>query len=309
MSPDLCIYAKGLRKSYDRIEALRGIDLEVRRGEIFGLLGQNGAGKTTAIEILEGLRPRSSGEVNVLGLDPGKQARALKEKIGVCLQETNLPDKIRVNEAIELFAAQFYRRTDPQKILSRVGLISKQKCFYSALSGGQKQRLALGLSLVGEPELLFLDEPTVGLDAQMRREIHDLILEIRAEGATIVLTTHYIEEAQRLCHRVAIIDHGKIVDSGTPAEIQNRVVGHSLIKATFDRPCRELPNPLKSWLMADTNSDLEKMFCVPDLAESMVELVRWCDRAQYKLVDIAVEKANLEDAFLRLTGHHIEGVN
>src|SRR5450432_1348141 len=203
---DLAISAKGLRKSYGTLEAVKGIDIEVQAGEVFGLLGPNGAGKTTTVEILEGLRPRSGGEVTVLGFDPDRQKRALKDQIGVCLQATNLPDKIKVHEAMELFGSFYTKRVDGEALLKRLQLQEKRDAAYATLSGGQKQRLALALALVNDPQLLFLDEPTTGLDPQVRLEIRDLIEELRAEKRTILMTTHYIEEAERLCDRVAIID-------------------------------------------------------------------------------------------------------
>src|SRR5271165_5093044 len=230
------ITVEGLHKSYGPFEAVRGIDLEVKEGEVFGLLGPNGAGKTTTVEILEGLRPRSSGKVSVLGYDPGVQVEQLKDRIGVCLQATNLPDKIRVIEALDLFAAFYTRNTDNKKLLERLQLGEKSNAFYSSLSGGQKQRVALALALVNDPSLLFLDEPTTGLDPQVRHEIHGLIQELKQNKRTILLTTHYIEEAERLCDRVAIIDAGRIIAMGTPREIQAQTLGQSLIEVHCEQP-------------------------------------------------------------------------
>ena len=178
MNDSAAIVVRDLHKSYDGFEAVRGVDLEVRNGEVFGLLGPNGAGKTTTIEILEGLRPRSSGAVSVLGFDPDAQSKEIKARIGVCLQATNLPDKMKVAEALELFAAFYERNTDRNKLLQRLQLWDKRDAFYKSLSGGQKQRVALALALLNEPTLLFLDEPTTGLDPQIRHEIHGVIQEI-----------------------------------------------------------------------------------------------------------------------------------
>ncbi len=183
MQNDLVISARGLRKSYGSLEAVKGIDLEVRAGEVFGLLGPNGAGKTTTVEVLEGLRPRSAGEVTVLGFDPDRQTQVLKDRIGVCLQATNLPDKIKVHEALDLFAAFYSKRVDGDALLKRLQLWEKRDAYYTTLSGGQKQRLALALALINDPQIIFLDEPTTGLDPQVRLEIRDLIEELRAELA------------------------------------------------------------------------------------------------------------------------------
>ena len=220
------IQVESLRKNYGEVAALRGIDFEVRVGEVFGLLGPNGAGKTTTVEILEGLRSRTSGRVSVLGCDPEVQTRALKDRIGVCLQATKLQDKIKVREAMELFAALYTRTVDSAQLLKRLQLWEKREAQYSTLSGGQKQRLAL--ALLNDPQTLFLDEPSTGLDPQARLEIRDLVMDLRREQRTILLTTHYIEEAERLCDRVAIVDEGRIIAMGTPREIQDRAAGESV---------------------------------------------------------------------------------
>ena len=213
-SPAISVH--GLKKSYGEVHAVKGIDFEIQPGEVFGLLGPNGAGKTTTVEILEGLRPRTGGEVAVLGFDPDRQRQQLKDRIGVCLQATNLPEKIRVHEAMQVFASFYSRHVDLNKLLQRLQLEEKRDAFYSTLSGGQKQRLALALALVNDPQLIFLDEPTTGLDPQVRVEIHSLLEELKREHRTILMTTHYIEEAERLCDRVAIVDEGRIIALDTP---------------------------------------------------------------------------------------------
>ncbi|HKD13448.1 MAG TPA: ABC transporter ATP-binding protein, partial [Candidatus Angelobacter sp.] len=215
MNSDAVIAVQDLRKSYGQVEAVKGIDFEVRAGEVFGILGPNGAGKTSTVEILEGLRPRTGGDARVLGYDPERQKQQLKDRIGVCLQATNLPAKIRAQEALDLFGSFYSRSISSEKLLHRLQLWEKRSAFYETLSGGQKQRLALALALVNDPQLLFLDEPTTGLDPQIRLEIHNLVEELKSEKRTVVLTTHYIEEAERLCDRVAIMDEGKIVTMGT----------------------------------------------------------------------------------------------
>src|ERR1700681_3625912 len=243
MNSGSAIYVQGLRKSYGALEAVKGIDFEVQSGEVFGLLGPNGAGKTTTVEILEGLRPRTAGEVRGLNFDPDRKKKELKDRIGACLQATNLPDKITVREALDFFGSLYSRKADADVLLKRLQLEEKKDAHYATLSGGQKQRLALALALINDPQMLFLDEPTTGLDPQVRLEIRDLIEELRAEKRTILMTTHYIEEAELLCDRVAIIDAGKIIAIGSPRELQEKSETQSGIEAKLDRPApTEIPN-------------------------------------------------------------------
>src|SRR6202167_2156340 len=235
------ISVQGLKKSYGEVHAVKGIDFEIQPGEVFGLLGPNGAGKTTTVEILEGLRPRSGGQVAVLGFDPDKQRESLKDRIGVCLQATNLPEKIRVREALQVFSSFYTRHADLNQLLRRLQLEEKREAFYGTLSGGQKQRLALALALVNDPQLIFLDEPTTGLDPQVRVEIHSLLEELKREHRTILMTTHYIEEAERLCDRVAIVDEGKIIALDTPSRLQQQSrhassIGVTCAKAAAPEP-------------------------------------------------------------------------
>src|SRR5438477_7456972 len=236
MSTSPVIYVHSLEKHYDKVEAVKGIDFQVAEGEVFGLLGPNGAGKTSTIEILEGLRPRTGGKATVLGFDPDRQKDNLKDRIGVCLQATNLPAKIRVQEALDLFGSLYSRSVSSRQLLDRLQLSEKRNAFYETLSGGQKQRLAIALALVNDPQLLFLDEPTTGLDPQIRLEIHGLIEQLKSEKRTVVLTTHYIEEAERLCDRVAIMDEGKIVAMGTPRELQQQSAERSRIDIVTCQP-------------------------------------------------------------------------
>jgi ABC-2 type transport system ATP-binding protein len=300
------ISVRGLRKFYGTFEAVRGVDFEVRAGEVFGLLGPNGAGKTTTIEILEGLRPRSSGEALVLGLDPGIQAREIKDRIGVCLQATNLPEKIKVHEALALFASFYSRQVDRNKLLERLQLSDKRDEYYSKLSGGQKQRVALALAMINDPQLLFLDEPTSGLDPQIRLEIHGLIQELRDAKRTILLTTHYIEEAERVCDRVAIIDEGRIIEIGTPREIQQRTLGQSRIEIECEQPA---PDALPAFLSAEKHafSDDRKTLTVhtEHPARTIVELVKWIDQLGIGLSDIHLKRPTLEDVFIELTGKRL----
>jgi ABC-2 type transport system ATP-binding protein len=301
------IYVSGLCKSYGTVDAVRGIDFHVGPGEVFGLLGPNGAGKTTTVEILEGLRPRTDGTVRVLGFDPATQTRQLKERIGVCLQATNLPDKMKVWEALELFGAFYPRQIDARNLLERLQLWEKRDAFYSTLSGGQKQRVALALGLVNDPLLLFLDEPTTGLDPQVRHEIHNLILELKQDRRTIVLTTHYIEEAERLCDRVAIIDQGRIMESGTPREIQERTLVHSTVEVEMSGTIEsgDLPDWLASHRHAISDSRKSISFQSPNPARTISELLRWMDTRQLELVDIQLKRPTLEDVFIELTGRKL----
>jgi ABC-2 type transport system ATP-binding protein len=300
------ISVQALRKSYGPVEAVRGLDFEIQSGEVFGLLGPNGAGKTTTVEILEGLRPRSGGEVSVLGFDPEKQKRQLKDRIGVCLQATNLPDKIRVHEALDVFSSFYTRNVDATLILRRLQLEDKRDAFYSTLSGGQKQRLALALALVNDPALLFLDEPTTGLDPQVRAEIHGLLEQLRDEKRTILLTTHYIEEAERLCDRVAIIDQGRIIAMDTPSKLQQQSRAASTISVTCDKavpPQRPVWTDAIESTVDATGHTLTVISRRP--AATLVDLIKWIDQSGLELVDVHLKKPTLEDVFIELTGKRL----
>jgi ABC-2 type transport system ATP-binding protein len=303
---DPAISVRELRKAYGPVEAVRGLDFEIQTGEVFGLLGPNGAGKTTTVEILEGLRPRSGGQVSVLGFDPEKQKQQLKDRIGVCLQATNLPDKIRVREALHVFSSFYSRNVDANQILKRLQLEDKRDAFYSTLSGGQKQRLALALALVNDPALLFLDEPTTGLDPQVRAEIHGLLEQLRDEKRTILLTTHYIEEAERLCDRVAIIDQGRIIAMDTPRKLQQQSRAASTIVVTCDKP---IPAQHPVWvesidgIVDSTGHTLTVISRRP--AATLVDLIKWIDQSGLELVDVHLKKPTLEDVFIELTGKRL----
>jgi ABC-2 type transport system ATP-binding protein len=304
MSDQFAIHVRGLRKSYGDFEAVKGIDFEVRPGEVFGLLGPNGAGKTTTVEILEGLRPRSSGEVKVLGFDPDLQKQKLKDRIGVALQATNLPDKITVREALNLFAAFYTQTVDGHALLKRLQLWEKKDAGYATLSGGQKQRLAIAMALINDPRLLFLDEPTTGLDPQVRLEIRDLLEELRAENRTILLTTHYIEEAERLCDRVAIIDAGEIIAIGSPRELQEKSASQSAIEMTMTTPWRhgELPQWPQATGIALSGDGCRINVTSSHPAKTLVEMVKWVDAQGIELADVHLKRPTLEDVFIELTG-------
>jgi len=297
------IHVAGLHKAYGDFEAVRGIDFDVSEGEVFGLLGPNGAGKTTTVEILEGLRPRTQGDVKVLGFDPEISKRDLKDRIGVCLQATNLPDKLKVHEALDWFAAFYSERADRNKLLQRLQLWEKRNDFYSKLSGGQKQRVALALALVNDPHLVFLDEPTTGLDPQVRLEIHTLIEELKATRRTVLLTTHYIEEAERLCDRVAIIDAGKIVALGSPRELQERVFGQSRIEVVTVHPMLgDLPS-IEAVAKHSVSDDFKTLVVHSTKpARTLPDLIRWIDQKGFELEDIHLKRTTLEDVFIELTG-------
>lgn len=294
----------GLRKSYDDFEAVKGIDFDVRSGEVFGLLGPNGAGKTTTVEILEGLRGRTSGDVTVLNYDPDRQKRQLKDRIGVCLQATNLPEKITVKEALDLFAAFYTQTVDGGQLLKRLQLWDKRDSGYGTLSGGQKQRLALALGLINDPQLLFLDEPTTGLDPQVRLEIRALLEQLREEKRTILMTTHYIEEAEKLCDRVAIIDSGKIVALGSPRELQEKSIGQSTIEILCDRPLEESSFPVWPGVIKTAVVKEGRGLTVASNhpARTLVEMVKWIDQQGMELVDVHLKRPTLEDVFIELTG-------
>jgi ABC-2 type transport system ATP-binding protein len=302
MSPP--VHVRGLTKSYGAFEAVKGVDFDIHAGEVFGLLGPNGAGKTTTVEILEGLRPRNGGEVSVLGVDPGRDSRRLKDRIGVCLQATNLPDRITLREAMWLFASFYSRTVDGDGLLKRLQLWDKRDGPYGKLSGGQKQRLAIALALINDPQMLFLDEPSAGLDPQARLEIHALVQELRREQRTILLTTHYIEEAEKLCDRVAIIDEGRIVAMGTPEEIRARTVGHARVEVTCE-PALPPGDPPR-WPDAEpAQISLDRRTIAVSTARparTLVDLVRWIDQLGVELSDVQLKRPSLEDVFIELTG-------
>lgn len=298
------IEVEGLKKTYGSLPAVKGIDFEVHPGEVFGLLGPNGAGKTTTIEILEGLRARSAGRVSVLGYDPEIQTKQVKDRVGVCLQSTRLQEKMKVQEAIELFASFYTRTTDANALLDRLQLREKRDAPYGKLSGGQKQRLALALALLNDPQVLFLDEPSAGLDPQARLEIHGLIETLRREQRTILLTTHYIEEAEKLCDRVAIVDEGRIVAMGTPRQIQERTLAYATIEIECSVPVCD--GTLPAWpdaekiALDDRRTTVSVTTAKP--ARMVVEMVKWLDERSIELADIHIRRPSLEDAFIELTG-------
>ncbi|MGC1310639.1 MAG: ABC transporter ATP-binding protein [Candidatus Acidiferrum sp.] len=303
--PNPILQVENLVKRYGHVEAVRGVSFSVEEGEVFGLLGPNGAGKTSTIEILEGLRDLDGGRVSVCGLDPQRDSQALKHEIGAALQSTSLPDKLRVMEALRLFASFYKRRRDPEELLKRFGLEEKRSTFYSQLSGGQKQRLALAMALVNEPKLLFFDEPTAGLDPQVRREIYDIIEELKREKKTIVMTTHYIVEAERLCDRVAIVDHGKVVALGTPRELKSRAGGATRIEVRLAKP--EKDGALKNLDGVSDAREVDGTYVIHSQRppKTIVDLVKHLEAEGNELVSLEIASPSLEDVFIEMTGRRL----
>ena len=303
------VIVRDLIKRYGDLTAVAGVSFEVRRGEVFGLLGPNGAGKTTTVEIIEGLRPRDGGEVTVCGFDPAEDVKEVKKRIGVALQATALPDKIEVREALALFAGLYPMgrggRADIDRLLGTVSLVEKAKSRFDTLSGGQRQRLAVALALVNEPEVVILDEPTTGLDAQARRELHDVIERLKRESKTVILTTHYIEEAERLCDRVAIVDHGRVIAAGTPRELISGSRGQSRIELRTARPVELAELRLIPFVESVTESGGAYSLRSPDAPRALIELVKWMEAGRHELLDLHVTRPTLEDTFIELTGKRI----
>jgi len=299
------VRAENLHKSYGSILALRGISFEIKKGEVFGLLGPNGAGKTTTIEILVGLRQPDEGSVRVCGLDPTRESEELKQRIGAQLQATMLPDKMRVDEALGLFAS-FYKQTVAiDGLLESFGLAEKRRAFFETLSGGQKQRLALALALINNPELVLLDEPTVGLDAMLRRDIYAIVERFRSEGRTVLLTTHYIEEAERLCDHVAIIDQGQVVAIGTPRELIERSGKGTRLEVRLAKPVAADRLKQVEAVLDCRETDGIYMLHAQPATQAIVSLVHFLEKDNNTLLDLHIAQPSLEDVFVEMTGRKI----
>jgi ABC-2 type transport system ATP-binding protein len=301
---DAAIRIEGLVKRYGELAAVDGLDLEVRPGECFGLLGPNGAGKTTTIEILEGLNTPTGGSVEVLGRRWERDPDELRARIGVALQETKLFDRLTVEETLRLFGTFYPTRRGPEveALLEEMQLSEKRQAWVMRLSGGQRQRLAVAAALTGDPEVLFLDEPTTGLDPQSRRALWDTIATLRARGKTIVLTTHYMDEAERLCDRIAIVDHGKRIALGTPGELIDRLGGHHLVEIATDPP-----------LPAEALAGIAGVRAVRPVADgfalsldephvSLPALIARLTERAVRPTRLVSRTATLDDVFLTLTG-------
>jgi ABC-2 type transport system ATP-binding protein len=299
------ISCRDLRKHYPDVKAVDGIDLEVHRGECFGLLGPNGAGKTTTIEILEGLNTPDSGEVRILGLTWDADERELRERIGVSLQETQLAEKLTVRETLILFRSFYRDGPHPDDLMRSLSLDEKRNARVGKLSGGQKQRLAVACALVGEPDILFLDEPTTGLDPQSRLQLWEVVAEYRRRGGTVLLTTHYMEEAERLCDRVAIVDHGKRIALGTPQELIAKLEAPHIIEFA-STPCvgQEDFASVGGFHGATLRGERWQLR-VDSLAVAVPQLLAAVDAKGARLETLTTHAATLEDLFVALTGREL----
>jgi ABC-2 type transport system ATP-binding protein len=299
------LQVENLVKRYGDVEAVRGVSFCVEEGEVFGLLGPNGAGKTSTVEVMEGLRVPDGGRISVCGIDPQKKPNELKNEIGATLQATALPDKLRVGEALRLFAGFYKRSRNTDELIKRFGLEEKRNTFYSQLSGGQKQRLALAMALVNDPKVLFLDEPTAGLDPQVRREIYDIIEELKREKKTIVMTTHYIEEAEKLCDRVAIVDHGKVIATGTPRELKERSGNTTRIEVRLAKPATDAALKNLDGVVEARQLDGVYVLHCQKTAPAIVSLVKHLEAENNELVSLEISTPSLEDVFIELTGRRL----
>ena len=302
----LCVHQ--LRKAYKDVVAVDGLDLEVRAGECFGLLGPNGAGKTTTVEICEGLTKPDAGEVEVLGLHWKSDAEELRQRLGIQLQDTQLSEKLTVMETVRLFRSFFGEGAEVSDVIARVELEEKQNSLVGDLSGGQKQRLALACALVGDPDFLFLDEPTTGLDPQARRQLWDLIEEFKASGRTILLTTHYMDEAERLCDRVAIVDHGKSIALGTPRQLIASTCAEQMVEFNAGTASHALDVPSLRRIEGVREVRAENgtvLLQVAELHTSVPALLAELTRQNVPLTELRTHSATLEDVFVTLTGRHL----
>ncbi|MEO8483871.1 MAG: ABC transporter ATP-binding protein [Acidobacteriota bacterium] len=295
------VQVRNLRKRYGPVEAVRGVTFDIQDGEIFGLLGPNGAGKTTTLECVIGLREPDGGTIEVCGIDARARPRDVKQRIGAALQSTALQDKITPREALVLFGSFYAQRAAPETLLERFSLREKADATFDTLSGGQRQRLALALAFVNKPDLVFLDEPTSGLDPQARRELHGEIIKMRDDGHTVLLTTHYMDEAQTLCDRIAIVNHGEVIASGTPEALTSRSSSRQLVTVVASRPLAAAT--------FETLGDVDDLVVDGERARfhaaaptrTVPLLLARLEQRGIELVELHVQKATLEDVFIELT--------
>ena len=303
----IALQVRDLRKAYQDVVAVDGLDLEVHSGECFGLLGPNGAGKTTTVEICEGLNTPDGGEVLVLGRRWGHHDRELRQRLGISLQETQFSEKLTVDETVQLFRSFYDRGPSPADVIAMVQLQEKARSRVGGLSGGQKQRLALACALVGDPELLFLDEPTTGLDPQSRRQLWELIERFKSDGRSILLTTHYMDEAERLCDRVAIVDHGRMIALGTPAELIAALQAEHVVEFALAEPSTIDESSLRAidGVCAAERRNGTYRLQVSELHRVMPSLLSELRRQDAQLAELRTHSATLEDVFVSLTGRHL----
>lgn len=307
MEPSVALAVHQLRKRFGTVTAVDGLDLSVARGECFGLLGPNGAGKTTTIEICEGLQEPDEGVVEVLGLRWDRDGRALRTRLGIQLQETQLTEKLTVHETVRLFRSFYPRGGEVAEVMHLVQLDEKRNARVGTLSGGQKQRLSVACALVGDPDLVFLDEPTTGLDPQSRRQLWDLIDRLRTRGRTIVLTTHYMDEAERLCDRVAIVDRGRVIALGTPRELIRSLGAEQVVECSVD-PVELVPSTEVHALpgvLAVSDVPGGYSLQVNAAHETIPALLRLVDSRGATLTELRTHSPTLEDVFVTLTGRHL----
>jgi ABC-2 type transport system ATP-binding protein len=301
----LAILCRDLKKYYPDVKAVDGLDLSISRGECFGLLGPNGAGKTTTIEILEGLTPADSGEVEILGMRWRESSRELRERMGISLQETQLNEKLTVFETLRLFRSFYKSGPNSDQLLRDLSLDEKRNSRVGKLSGGQKQRLAVACALVGDPDILFLDEPTTGLDPQSRLQLWEVVTRFRAKGGTVLLTTHYMDEAERLCDRVAIVDHGHLIALGTPAELIAKLEAANIVEFTSDPPITSDVFCTVIGFHGCTRRGEGWLLRVDSLADAVPQLIRSIEESGAKLRTLTTHAATLEDLFVSLTGREL----